>query len=209
MPGLRDLTLAELLATRLCHDLSGPASGLLAALGEADADPGALDLARESAAVLRSRMLLLRAAWGAPAPLEGSALRDLAAGLPGGHRLHLALHDTLTKATLPGPVARLVVNAMLLAAESLPAGGTIAIAGAPDGSLVVQPEGRGAAWPPGLGALLANPDAAWAALGDERPQTLLPALLALLAQAAGVTVRLLLAGTAEAVPPLLIDLHRA
>ncbi len=204
MPGSRALSLAELLATRLCHDLSGPLGGLAVALEEAASDPDALDLAREAAGALRWRLLLMRAAWGAPAPLQAAALHDLAAGLVNGHRLHLTLEGPLASATLPALAARLVMNAVLLAAESLPHGGTIRLGGDPGAHVAVHPAGKGAAWPVGLGAVLADPESAWAALSGGR-HGVQAALTALLARDAGVPARLLLSGPADAVPPLLLD----
>ena len=200
------LRLAETLATRLCHDLSGPLSGLTAALGETGADAGALPLAQEAATVLRLRLGLLRAAWGAPTALSADMLEEYAAGLPNAQRLRLVLAGKLRTATLPQAAGRLLLNALLLAAASLPRGGRIALEGDPARDIVLAIEGTGAAWPAGLGRLLAEPDAAWGSLDEAgRGPRLHAALTALLAHAAGVRARLLLGATGDAAAPLLFD----
>ena len=201
------LRLAELLATRLCHDLSGPLSGLLAALGEARADPQALPLAAEAARVMRQRLALLRAAWGDPAALPAGGLQGLAAGLPRAERLRLELAGPLALAVLPPLVGRLLLNALLLAAESLPRGGDMTLEGDPHATVVLGIDADGAAWPAGLAEMLADPDAAWrcvAAGGRGGRQQ--AALTALLAAQAGARVRLLLGPAGEAAAPILFDL---
>jgi hypothetical protein len=199
-----------LLATRLTHDLSGPLSGLGAALGEAADDPAALDLARDAARVLRQRLALVRAAWGGETQaVVAATLRDLAGGLPNAGRLQVELAALAANTPFAPAAAGVVVSAMLLAAESLPGGGMLALAGDPAGTVVVTIAGRRAAWPTGLGAMLANPHMAWAAVDALEPPAglrgLPGAMMALLARAAGVRAALLLAGTAEQVPPLLLD----
>lgn len=201
------LVLTEQLATRLCHDLSGPLSGLTAALGEAGADAEALTLAREAATVLRRRLVLLRTAWGTPTPLSGAALRELAEGLPNGHRLRLELAGPVAHASLAPEAGRLLLNALLLAAESLPRGGAIALEGDPGQDIALGIEGARAAWPAGLGTMLADPDAAWATLAEgARGARSQAALTALLADRAGARARLLLGAVGDTAPPLLFDL---
>lgn len=204
------LHLAQLVAARICHDLSSPLGGLGAALGEIGDDPAALDLARDVALVLRQRLALLRMAWGtAPAPMRRAVLRDLAGGLPNAPRLQVELDALADDPPFAPQAARVVAGALLLAAESLPGGGMLALAGNPGGVVVITIAGPRAAWPPGLGAMLADRDAArQAATALVAPAGLrmLPApLTALLAHGAGVRASLLLAGTAEQVPPLLLD----
>ncbi len=76
------LHLAELLAARLCHEVSGPAGTLAGAVEIARTEPGsaaeALDIAAQAAAGLAARLRLLRAAWaGAAEELDIAALRAL------------------------------------------------------------------------------------------------------------------------------------
>lgn len=210
----RRVRLAEALAIRLCHDLSGPLGALGAALGEVGAEAEALSLAQEASTVLRQRLALLRAAWGAAPPgLTGAALAELATGLTNAHRLRLDLDPQLRAGTFAPALARPAVNAVLLAGESLPGGGTIALGGDPARELTVSIAGPRAAWPEGLGRLLADPDAAWDALdsiGEALPgRRLQAALTALLAQEAGTEARLLLAPRTETAPPLILRLTSA
>jgi hypothetical protein len=204
------LCLALLLASRLGQELSGPLARLGAALGESAQDPDALALARDAALVLRQRIALLRAAWGGePAPLGRRALRDLAVGLPNAPRLQLEFDSLEDEPPFAPAAAQVVASALLLAAESLPGGGMLALAGEPGGSVVVTIAGPGAAWPAGLGAMLAGADAAWEAVAGLAAPAGLPllpgAMTALLAHRAGARASLLLAAHAEAVPPLLLD----
>jgi histidine phosphotransferase ChpT len=206
------LRLALLLAARLSHDLSGSLGGLGAALGEAAVDPDALALAQDSAHVLRQRLALFRAAWGGGTGALGrEALRRLAAGLPNASRVHLELDALEDRPALAPAAAQVLVSAMLLAAESLPGGGMLALAGRPGGGgrVAVTIAGPRAAWPVGLGAMLASAEAAWeaiAALEEPAGLRVLPApMTALLAREAGVRASLLLAAGAELVPPLLLD----
>lgn len=204
------LRLAQLVATRICHDLSGPLGGLGAALGEIDDDPTAIDLARDAALVLRQRLALLRTACGmTPAPLRRATLRDIALGLTNAPRLRLELDSLADDPPIPPAGAAVVASALMLAGESLPGGGMVALAGNPGGVVMMTIAGARAAWPIGLGAMLANAGearAAAAALVASAGLRGLPApFTALLAHQSGVRASLLLAGGAETVPPLVLD----
>lgn len=208
--GAAGLRLANLLAARLCHDLSGPLGGLGAALGEVADDPAALALARDAALVLRQRLALLRAAWGdGTAALRRATLRDLAGGLPNAGRLQVEFDALADDPPFAPPAAQVVASALLLAAGSLRGRGLLAMAGSPAGAVLVTISGPGAAWPTGLGAMLADPAAAWNAVsglaGPDGLHTLPAPLLALLADATGARASLLLAGRPEQTPPLLLD----
>jgi hypothetical protein len=202
--------LSQLVVARVCHDLSGPLSGLGAALGEAEEDPGALDLAQDAALVLRQRLALFRAAWGGqPAPLSAALLRDLAAGLPNAPRLHLdldALGDSPAFTPLAAPI---VASVLLLAAESLSGGGRLTLAGKPTGIVTISIAGPRAAWPAGLGAMLTSRAATWEAIARLTPPAGLRALpapmTALLAHQAGVGAALLAPTQPDQPPPLQFD----
>lgn len=204
------LNLAILLTSRVSHDLSGVVGGLAAAIGEADEDADALLLAKEAALVLRQRLALFRAAWGgAPPALDRARLRDLVRGLPNASRFQLELDALEDRPPFAPAAARVVLSTILLAGESLPGGGVLAVAGDPGSRVVVTIAGPKACWPPELGTMLANPAAAWEAVGGLSAPSglrLLPAtLLALLAPLAGVRAGLLLAVPEETVPPLLLE----
>jgi len=74
---------------------------------------------------------------------------------------------------------------VLLAAESLPGGGGVALSGSPASDLVVTIAGPRAAWPDALAAWLDDAAAARAALLAD-PRRLQGPLTALLVQAAGM-----------------------
>ena len=200
------LRLAELLATRLCHDVSGPLSGLVAALGEVGTDVEALPLALDAATALRRRLALLRAAWGAPDGRDAAGLRALLGGVPRPDRLRLEFAGPIATRALPPLAARLLLNALLLATESLPRGGVVTVEGDPAGTLVLGIDGAGAAWPAGLAAMLADADAAWQCLGEGvRGPRLQAAVTALLAWQARAPARLLLGAGSAAAAPVLFD----
>ncbi|MDR3539157.1 MAG: histidine phosphotransferase family protein [Acetobacteraceae bacterium] len=205
---LADLTdalrLAESLCARICHDLSGAlgtVGGMLEmmqASGAAEDEP--LTLASESAAALQQRLELLRAAWGAtPRPLSLAALRALAAGLPRARKLAIDLDGVRADSGFPPEAGRAALAFLLLAADSLPLGGRIALAGVPD-DLIVLIEGPSAAWPSGFAACLRDETAIQAAFAD--PRGLALPLAFLFARSANMQVSLLLAAVGTAPPPV-------
>ncbi|MFC7474424.1 histidine phosphotransferase family protein [Dankookia sp. GCM10030260] len=196
-----DAQLARTLAARICHDLGGAAgtlSGTLDLVGEGDA--GMLDLARDTATELRQRLRLFAAAWGGgAAATDAAGLAQLLAAAPAAPRVGFRLDHLAPGAELPAALVPLALNAALLGAESLPRGGTVTLAGAAAEGLVVCLDGRDAAWPAGLLALLggARPDTV---LREGPRRVLAPLLLALAAEAGWA---LSLAQGAGA-PPLLL-----
>ncbi len=198
------LILAELLATRLCHDISGPLNTVWGALEEAG-DPAAgsaesLALAQEAAEALVRRLQLLRAAWGGPGEmLTPEGLAQLAAGVPGPG---IALDCTgLAPETIFAPeLGQLLLNLLILAGEAMPRGGRVAIAEAGADVLVLIADGPRAAWPQGLAAAIADLDA----LGEVAPHQVQSVLCVLIARRAGFALSFLMAAGTQAVPPLLI-----
>ena len=73
-----------------------------------------------------------------------------------------------------------MLNLLLLAAESLPGGGIVALSGSPAHSILVTISGPRAAWPAGLAIWLNDEAAAWQAMlaDPRRLQAPLTALLA-------------------------------
>jgi histidine phosphotransferase ChpT len=198
--------LAEQLARRLCHDLSGPLGALMGVLELASQEmPGSetLTVAEDTARQLAARLRLLRAAWGGDGlPPTVGDLQALAGGLPQ-RRITVDTSALGAERTLAPPLARVLVNVVLLAAEALPAGGRVTLADPGGTDVVVAIEGPNAAWPSGLLSTLADPDAAVAAL--ESPRHLQAPLTALTARAGGVRLSLLHGGPPGAVSPLLIS----
>jgi histidine phosphotransferase ChpT len=205
------LRLAQVMSTRLCHDLAGLVGGVAAALGEVREDGGeALEIAGQTAMVASRRLALLRGAWGiAVAPLPGSALIDFAPGLPFAHKLRLHVAPALATATLPPLVGRLALNLLLLAAESLPAGGEIGLAGDASSGLALGIGGNRAGWPDGLADMLAAPGPARRALalatGPAAVRRLQAGWTALLLHEAGARAALVPERDA-ALPALHVDL---
>jgi len=207
---------AELLATRICHDLSGPLNTLMAALEMANDDPAdaaeALPVAGDASVVLGQRLRLVRAAWGSGGgPMTIDELAALAAGLAG-RTLQLDFGELRAERRFSAAAARLVLNALMLAAEALPGGGVIQLSGDTQRQVMVQISGRGAAWPTGFIGYLNDPQAAERALdqpGGATARTLQGPLLALLAHGLGLRVSVLLGAGVEAAPPLLLDLQAA
>jgi histidine phosphotransferase ChpT len=194
------LKLAEAMASRLCHDLSGPIGSLNQALelaaGSVAPDNEAFALARRSAGNLARRIGLLRAAWGAGgSALDLKGLRTLAAD----ERTELDVTGMPPDTMFAPPMARVLLNLLLLARESLGSGGRVALSGnARD--LFIAIDGPHAAWPPGTALCLADETAAMAAIGD--PVTLQMPLTALFAFGLGLRLTMLLAGNGSGPPPL-------
>jgi histidine phosphotransferase ChpT len=204
------LLLAELLCSRLCHDLSGLVGSLIGVLEiarEEQAESETLAVAEETAIELTQRLKLLRAAWGQ----EGEALdlyklQTFADGLSASRRLRLDLGGMHPEVEFTPAASRLILNVLLLAVESLPGGGIVALSGSPANNVLVTIAGPRAAWPPGLGACLSDEAAAWAAATGAR--NLQAPLTALIARQHGVRLSMLMpagAGNDAALPPLLLS----
>ena len=201
---VRAMAWSDSLCARLCHDLAGPLGTLMGALELAADDPSSaadsLELATRAATRMVLRIRLLRAAWGGDCgALSAPALAELAAGLPERVRVEL---DGLT-GEFAAPVARVLVNMLLLGIEALPRGGAISLRGAPGEAVLLEVKGSPARWPAGLARALADP--AGAVLDD--PRGVQGPLAVGLARLAGLRLSLLVpAGGAPAgAVPLLLD----
>jgi len=173
MPNLETcLRLMELACACVCHELAGPAGTTVNAIDAAavDGDAGneAFELASGASIETVSRLKYLRAAWGGdPEPLTLPELLILASGLAAASRLTID-GGSLPPDTRFSPLqGRLLLNALMLASEALPRGGTITLVGEP-ADLVVTVAGIGAAWSPCLANCLGTPSRSLAALADMR-----------------------------------------
>jgi len=205
------LRVAEMLCARLCHDLSGLLGSLIGVVEiarEEQPESEALAVAEETAVEMGQRLKLLRAAWGmSEGAMDLNQLRTLADNLSGSRRLRLDLGGLEPEAVFPPPAARLILNIVLLASESLPSGGIIALAGSPGSHVLATIAGPRAAWPSGFATCLADEAAAWKALTAD-PRNLQAALTALLSREHGFRLSMLMAsGAAEGdpIPPLLLS----
>jgi histidine phosphotransferase ChpT len=197
------LRLIELTSARLCHDISGLVGSLgnaVAASADGSArTPAFRKAALDTAHALTTWLELRRAAWGPDAePVSLTRIQSLAHGMP--ERVTVDASALGQGTVFPAATGRIVLNLLLLAADSLPSGGTIILAGAA-GDLFVRIAGPAAAWPAGMAVCLSDETAARSALTELR--SLQMALTALLAHAAGVRLSVLLSSATQNEPPIL------
>ena len=198
------IALADALCARLCHDLASPLGTLMGALELAESDPDsleeALSLANETASAMGARLKLLRTAWaGDCGPLSRSQIKELATGLPSRIRTDLT---ALGEGPFEGPLARVLINLLLLGAEALPRGGVVALSSNPPDGILVTVEGKAAAWPANLPQALLDPSA----VTIDNPRAVQPPLAVMLAAASGRRLSMLLSPAIEpgGVSPLLL-----
>jgi len=120
------LRLAALLCSRLTHDLAGPVgavtNGLDLVFGHGAGDAEALT--RAAGAQLKNRLAFFRRAYGTGEGLSWDEARRISeAYLAGSH------HRLIWSETPDGgsPLVRLVLNMILCAMDTTPAGGTLAV----------------------------------------------------------------------------------
>ena len=197
------LGLAQAVAARLCHDISGLLGTLLGTIEMAQDTPAgateSLELGAETARELVGRLRLLRAAWGGGAgELDAQGCAELLSCASGRQRVR-----TDWSGVAPGRFdairSCLLLNIALTGLESLPGGGTVRVAGGPGQDVIVTLEGPRAAWPPGwLSAVAAR-----RSLPPPTTRTLQPAFTLLLAHQDETRLSVLMAG-GDGPPALLI-----
>jgi histidine phosphotransferase ChpT len=205
------LRLAELLCARLCHDLSGSLGALMGIIDMAREEQPASEtvaLAEETAVDLVRRLKLLRAAWGQDGEdLDVERLRDVANTLSSSRRVHLDLTGLPGDVVFSPEAGRVVLNLLLLAVESLPGGGAVALSGSPLGGIVVTISGARAGWPASLPLWLIDETTAREAM-LANPRALQAPLTALLARTHGFRLSMLMpagAGGDADIAPLLLS----
>jgi histidine phosphotransferase ChpT len=177
--------LIEQTTASLCHALDGSAS----VLGQAvSAHPGSNIAVAHAADALINQLRLRRAAWGpADAPVSLHQITTLARGLPNDVLVDLsALPEAIV---FPAAFGRIVLNILLLAADSLPQGGHVVLAGTMD-DMFVRILGPVSEWPIGIALCLADEAEAQSALTDGRDVQM--AVTAMIAHAAGIRLSALL-----------------
>ena len=131
----RDLRLAQLLCSRLCHDLVGPAGAVGAGVemmeegGTLAAD--AFDLTARSARQVNARLAFYRAAFGfGRVGPDGGALdqaQALCKAYLAGRSVGLDWHDRGMSASAPPVTLKLLLNMVLMAETCLPRGGHVGV----------------------------------------------------------------------------------
>jgi histidine phosphotransferase ChpT len=128
---VNEFTVADFLASRLCHDLVGPISAVANGLELLSESPQmeeeAIDLARRSAARATALVQFFRLAFGNAGnqivrPQEAQAV---AQGLFQDGRVKLDCSTSPETLALPAGAGKLLLNMILLAADALPRGGRI------------------------------------------------------------------------------------
>jgi len=133
---MQEIHLAALLASHLCHDLTGPVgavnNGVEPLMEETDEDirRQSLELVEMSAGEANRRLTFFRLAFSAAGGLQAtislSDARRVALNFFEGRKVDLEWPETLgTGLQLSSAAVRLLLNLLLLAAESLPRGGRI------------------------------------------------------------------------------------
>lgn len=150
-----DLDFAALLVSRVCHDLVSPVGAVVNGLEilADERDPAmradALKLVTSSADQAAARLQFARIAYGAAgsagATLDLTELGRVVGGLLSGGKI--ALEWNAANTGWPKDWAKLLMNAVVIAAESLPRGGQIRVETSPEGSAPrfrIQATGQGA-----------------------------------------------------------------
>ena len=137
-----DIRVAELLASRLCHDLVGPIGAVNNGIelmqdesfGMAD---DALSLAAKSADQASNLLQFFRLAYGLAGHRQGSdfgPIRELVSGFLSHSKAELDWSAAPVSEGVPDGTAKLLLNLVALAAEALPRGGTVGVTMARDGA---------------------------------------------------------------------------
>jgi histidine phosphotransferase ChpT len=216
MPGpitLDALDLAALLCSRVCHDLISPAGAIVNGLEvleeskDEETKTFALDLIKKSARTASARLQFCRIAFGAAgssgAQVDLGDAEGVARGFIEDEKVKLAW--SLPRALLPKNRVKLLLNMILVATQSIPRGGIVAVEGdgAPEAmTFKISARGLNARIPQAVPALLAgSPES-----GSVDAHGIQPFYAGLLARTSGLAVTIEADGdaivvAARAVPP--------
>ena len=132
---LDSLDLAALLCSRVCHDVISPVGAIANGLEvlESERDPDmrgfAMDLIKKSTATASARLQFCRLAFGAAgsagASIDTGDAENVARGLIGDERTKLNWHAT--RALLPKNKVKLILNLVMIAAQTIPRGGLVEV----------------------------------------------------------------------------------
>jgi len=140
-----DLRVAELLASRLCHDLVSPVGAvnngleLMAEDPDPDMQQDALALADKSAKQASATVQFFRLAYGQAGrqiDMGPPELKRLAQDYLVAHKAELDWDADAVASTGPDGVGKLLFNLIALAVEALQRGGRVQVSAAPDGRTV-------------------------------------------------------------------------
>ena len=131
-----DMRVAELLSSRLCHDLVGPIGAINNGLELMDDDEfgmadDAIVLATKSANQASMLLQFFRMAYGMAGSRQGGdmkPIRELAEGFLGHHKSTLDWSAEAPPDGTPDGAGKLILNLVALATECLPRGGTVGVA---------------------------------------------------------------------------------
>jgi histidine phosphotransferase ChpT len=162
------LELAALLCSRVCHDLISPVGAIVNGLEVLDDNPKpedrefALDLIRKSAKTASARLQFCRLAFGAAG--SSGAQIDLgdAQNMSRGHLedARTTINWNLPRLLLPKNRVKLLLNMLVIAQQTIPRGGTIAVDPIGEGETMgfrVVSSGLNARIPQAIADLLGSP----------------------------------------------------
>ncbi len=149
---LEALDLAALLCSRVCHDLISPSGAIVNGLEvleestDEETRSFALDLIKKSARAASARLQFCRIAFGASgsaaAQIDLSDAENVARGFVEDEKVKLSWN--LSRALVPKNRVKLLLNMILLAAQSIPRGGIVTVEGeGPPETLTFRISARG------------------------------------------------------------------
>jgi histidine phosphotransferase ChpT len=203
---LESLDLAALLCSRVCHDLISPAGAIVNGLEVLEESKDeetrifALDLIKKSARTASARLQFCRIAFGAAgsagAKVDLGDAENVARGFIEDEKVKLAWN--LPRMLLPKNRVKLLLNMLLVAAQSIPRGGILSVdgsGGTEDMTFKITARGLNARIPQAVPALLAGcPEN-----GSVDAHAIQPFYAGLLARASGLAVTIEAEGEAIAV----------
>ncbi|MBY6200119.1 hypothetical protein KUV65_02000 [Maritalea mobilis] len=183
-------TLAELIGSRLCHDLSNPLGAigngveLIEMTGAADGPE--MELIRDAVADAQARVRFFRLAFGAAGPDQVTSTREAAAALTGYHRAGRINSSWNVAPDLARRDVKLAFLMVLCAESALPMGAELEVSHTASGQWQVRAEAPRVAMDEALWSVLRfGPSAAGRALRPAEAQFL---ALHVLAETLGVTI---------------------
>ncbi len=208
--GGMQLTLAEVLATRISHDIAG-ALGTLAGSLELARDDAvmhdeALQLAHETANGLKNRLRLFRMAWGGGEATSGEELSEIVTNIPTPRRIHISLDGIKDSTAFNASQTQVLLNVLMLGVEALAGEGTVRAVRQGD-CMRITLEGPNASWPAGFEAFLSSKDVAMRAAISQGPRPLLGPLTALIAHQTGIRLALSEGPRDQGAPVMVMPLH--